>query len=130
MTGQAAVAAVARSPLAAAPAFVTPRHPGKSMGIGNKIKEVHSDNIGKSTLLIIAVVFGGLSLAAYKTIEAIIDRPDSAIQVQAPGAAADTPASAPAASQAADTAPASTAPADTPPAGATPAETATANPRN
>jgi hypothetical protein len=67
------------------------------MGIASRLKELHADNIGKSTLLIVAAVFTGLTWFIYQTIETIVDRPDSAVQV-VPAAAAESasPSSAPA----------------------------------
>jgi hypothetical protein len=73
------------------------------MGIASRLKQIHSDNIGTSTLLIIAVVFAGLTWLIFQTIESIIERPDSLMQV-APAAAAEatTPPTDPAAAPAAD----------------------------
>lgn len=48
------------------------------MGIGSALKQFHADNLGKSTLIIVAIVFGGLTYLIYQTIDGIVAEPAKA----------------------------------------------------
>lgn len=43
------------------------------MGIGSKLKQIHADHIGKTTALLLALVFGVLTMLIYDTIKGIVD---------------------------------------------------------
>lgn len=71
------------------------------MGIGSKLKQIHADHIGKSTALILALVFGVLTMLIYDAIKDIVDAGAGAQRSEAT-ASNSTPASSPVAASAQD----------------------------
>lgn len=61
------------------------------MSLVNALKQFHAENLGKSTLIIIAVVFAGMTYLIYQTIDGILAQDPKRVQetaAAAPGAEA------------------------------------------
>lgn len=101
------------------------------MSIVSALKQFHAENLGKSTLIIIAAVFAGMTYGIYQTIDGILanDPKRQPAEAGSPAAAALTPpaaAEAPAAVPAQlSTAPGSILPAAAPAAQSVAAESVT-----